>query len=71
MHDETAGRAHAVLMEIEPALPGDEIVHLHQAQQAVIVAIGIGKRREPGHCMRDEDGDRDQRGGSRVTPYRG
>ena len=39
VHDEAAVRAHAVLVEVEPALAADQVADLHQAEQAVIVAV--------------------------------
>ena len=37
VHQKPTAGTHAVLMQVEPALPGDQVAYLDQAQQAVIV----------------------------------
>ena len=46
MHDKAALRPHAVLTEIEPALPANEVANFDQPEHAVIVAGGCRKCRE-------------------------
>ena len=48
VHDEAAFRPHPVLMQVEPALAGQQVANLDQPQQAVIVAAGIGQLRKAG-----------------------
>jgi hypothetical protein len=48
VHEESAVGPHPVLVQVEPALPRQQVAHLDQAQQAVIVAGWVGQRRKAG-----------------------
>ncbi len=39
VHQEPAAGPHAILMQVEPALAGNEVAHLDQPQPAVIVGV--------------------------------
>ena len=62
MHDEAAFRPHPVLMQVEPALAGQQVADLDQPQQTVIVAAGIGQFAKAGAGI---DGQRHQHGKQR------
>ena len=63
VHDEAAVRSHPVLVQVEPALPADQVAYLHEAQQAVIVAFGQRGKAAPGVQAERQQRDRQRQCG--------
>ena len=68
VHQRALGRAHAVLKQVEPALPGEQVAHLHQPHH--VVGIGKAPRRQMrrGDAKHRADRQPDQRNREALTP---